>query len=207
MSDTACIALSFSCHNLASVTGLVPTHRITNGLIQIPRMITQLFCGFVMGKLVIALQGIQRISGIQRANMPALCIKLNHRRSSTCHPHRQHRQLSGQTFSVYGLAYHIQQILDFIMTIGQNIALASSSFFCRQKASDCHVTHIDKIIPALDTCRQMSLQIIGDQLYQIVSCLTIWSQNTGRVYNDSIQLRQRQAPLVLPPLWFLHNRQ
>lgn len=121
----------FSRHCLASVTGLVPTHRITNGLIQIPRMITQLFCGFVMGKLVIALQGIQRISGIQRANMPALCIKLNHRRSSTCHPHRQHRQLSGQTFSFYGLAHHIQQILDFIMAIGQNIALASSSFFCR----------------------------------------------------------------------------
>ena len=86
-----------------------------------------------------------------------------------------------------GKTHTFQKFLDGIISIGQNIAFSGTAFFRCFQTTAGHIAHVHKIISAGDAGRKSSVQIFLNQLNHVIAARIIWSDDAGRVYDDSIQ--------------------
>ena len=104
-------------------------------------------------------------------------VQLKERHRTFGHPYRKHRN---SPYAVEG-TNHGEHVPQFIMAVGENVALSRLSFFRCQQTAFGYIPHIHKIISAADAGRQLSIEVIPNHLYQMISTGVIGAQNSGRM--------------------------
>lgn len=118
-----------------------PGNRVADRILHIPRMVSQFCSGFVMRKMAVAGNCIQRVPGIQRTRMRNFTNPFKERNKGA-------RNADWQTElfpSAYASADTFQQFAHREITVGKNVAVSFDTVSGSFKTSFCCIADIRKI--------------------------------------------------------------